>query len=295
MNRRNTRRHRTAQGIALLTLFSPALGQAMPPAAQPAALDVSLTTAPPLQFNSFFLHEAFNAPARTVQHVQSLRVGSTAGNPAFNDAWAYAFEQRWPIGGDRHQMSYTLPVGRAHDGLRPELGDIQVAYQFQLMRRADWGLAPRASISFPTGNLQNQMSFGSPGYQLEIAYSRSKVIWPWLEMHWNVGITHFPNAANAGGDRATVTNVHINRSMVWKPAETWNVMLEMVTDLRRDVSGPGQTVARHAFTLAPGVRHAVLLGDGSRVVPGLSVPLTLLPRDEFRWGVMAYLSIQNRY
>jgi hypothetical protein len=249
----------------------------------------------PLQFNSFFLHEAFNAPARTVQHVQSLRVGSTAGTPRFNDAWTYTFEQRWPVFGDRHQLSYEIPVGRAHDGLHPELGDVRLHYQYQLLNGDQWGLAPRAALVFPTGNLTQQTSMGSMGYMFEIAYSRQKVIWPWLEMHWNVGLTHFPNAANAQSDRASVTNVHINRSMVWKPSQAWNVMLEMITDLRRDVSGPGETIGRHAFTLAPGVRHAVILGDGSRIVPGLSVPLTLLPRDEFRWGVMAYLSIQNRY
>ena len=56
--------------------------------------------------NSFLIEEAYNQERGVVQHIStfSRAVGTTN--------WVYAFTQEWPVRGQRHQLSYTIPVDR---------------------------------------------------------------------------------------------------------------------------------------------------------------------------------------
>ena len=50
---------------------------------------------------SFLLEEAYNQEAGVVQHIQALRREQRS--------WFYTFTQEWPLGGQDHQFSYTVP------------------------------------------------------------------------------------------------------------------------------------------------------------------------------------------
>ena len=235
----------------------------------------------PMRDNSFLLEEAYNQDPRVVQHVQRIQINPTT------DAWTYSFEQRWPIFGRNHQLSYELPIGRSRVGNTPNLGDVQ------LLESTNWAIAPRIGIIAPTGDFRQGMGYGTTGIEFNLPISRR--MWGWLSTHWNIGVTVVPNASNAAGDRANVVNYHINKSFAWLASDRWNVMLEMLSEHRRQIEGPGKTVSRFEFVFSPGVRHAVNLSGGTQIVPGLSVPMTILSRDGFKWGVLAYLSIENPY
>ena len=53
-----------------------------------------------LEDNSFLVEEAYNQPSREVQHIFTAEV--------HHGAQVYGFGQEWPLGGMRHQLSYTL-------------------------------------------------------------------------------------------------------------------------------------------------------------------------------------------
>ncbi|MGZ8391565.1 MAG: hypothetical protein ACXWWK_01855, partial [Gemmatimonadales bacterium] len=61
-------------------------------------------TALQIQDNSFLIEEAYNQESGVVQHI------STFALAADGDAWGYGFTQEWPLGGIRHQFSYTVLV-----------------------------------------------------------------------------------------------------------------------------------------------------------------------------------------
>ncbi len=61
-------------------------------------------TAIPIRDNSFLIEEAYNQEWGVVQHVGTFRrVRGSAG-------WGATFTQEWPAPGERHQVSYTVPM-----------------------------------------------------------------------------------------------------------------------------------------------------------------------------------------
>ena len=84
--------------------------------------------AKPIQDNSFLLEEAYNQEHGVVQHI------STFARPNGGGAWGYSFTQEWPVGGIRHQLSYTVPVVQV-DGLGTGVGDVLLNYRYQARRR----------------------------------------------------------------------------------------------------------------------------------------------------------------
>jgi len=74
--------------------------------------------------NSFLIEEAYNQEAGVVQHISNF-VRDEAG-----DSWVYVFTQEWPLGGMRHQLSYTVPLV-SPEGFGTGLGDILLNYRYQ--------------------------------------------------------------------------------------------------------------------------------------------------------------------
>src|SRR5206468_3467753 len=76
----------------------------------------------------FLMEEAYNQEPGVVQHISAFQLFRGA------DSWAYSFTEEWPLFGRTHQLSYTLPIQRTHNGsaVATGLGDIAVNYRFQL-------------------------------------------------------------------------------------------------------------------------------------------------------------------
>src|SRR5215210_2873 len=115
-----------------------------------------------IQDNSFLLEEAYNQEQGVVQHISAFR--RIKGGD-----WAYNFTQEWPLGGIRHQLSYTLPVERTA-GFGTGLGDLALNYRYQLAGNpeAKTVAAPRLSVIFPTGDEKEGRGAGGLGFQLNV-------------------------------------------------------------------------------------------------------------------------------
>ena len=58
-----------------------------------------------IEDNSFFIEEAYNQEPGVVQHIFQALYSSGPRQRG----WAFTFTQEWPIYGQDHQFSYTVP------------------------------------------------------------------------------------------------------------------------------------------------------------------------------------------
>jgi len=212
--------------------------------------------------NSFLIEEAYNQEEGVVQHISTFfRLPGPAR------ASDYAFTQEWPVGGQRHQFSYTLPY-LFRDGAGG-LGDVLLNYRYQL-RDGQQGTAisPRVSLVLPT---RGSLGAGFTGVQVNLPISR----------RWSAAlVTHF----NAGATQLLRGGALLTPRL--------NVLVEAVAVWAE--SNDGERVVRERqLVLSPGVRGAIDVG-GLQIVPGVALPLTR-SQGRTRTGVFAYLSLEHAF
>jgi len=104
----------------------------------------------PLQDNSFLIEEAYNQEPGVVQHINSVLYDRASGG------WLANFTQEWPLGGQRHQLSCSVPFSWLGDGGRGP-GDVLLNYRYQLLTEQGrrpagaHGAAYRNRAIFPPG------------------------------------------------------------------------------------------------------------------------------------------------
>ncbi|HEX9705635.1 MAG TPA: hypothetical protein VGA20_10340 [Gemmatimonadales bacterium] len=225
----------------------------------------------PIKDNSFLLEEAYNQEARVVQHISLfLHTRQT-------DDWAYAFTQEWPLGGPRHQLSYTLTLVRVDAGgsANTGLGDLALNYRHQLVgvNGGPLAVAPRVSLLLPTGDAGAGLGAGTPGVQVNLPVSwqpgRS------LVTHWNAGVTLMPRDGTA--------DFNLGQSLIWLTTPTFNAVLETAW-----ASGEGEQLV-----VAPGLRAAFNFGS-LQVVPGIALPIGLGP-SAGEHSLAVYLSLEHPF
>ena len=223
----------------------------------------------PIQDNSFLMEEAYNQEAGVVQHIntfQRFRGGD----------WTASFTQEWPVPGQTHQLSYTVPFLRvdsdsaAHTGP----GDFALNYRYQLAGSGDakFACAPRLSILFPTGDQRRDLGAGGIGLQVNIAMST--VLSEKLVMHTNVGGTWNPRAKDAAGETAATRGWNLGQSFIWLARNDLNFLVETVWNETQVVVGGDSVASSHLLTVSPGLRWGwTRPGGGLQIVPGIAVPI----------------------
>ena len=180
-----------------------------------------------IQDNSFLIEEAYNQEERVVQHIFTfLR--------ARDGAYASTFTEEWPVGGLKHQLSYTVPTQRTG-------GDSLLNYRYQLAGdgNARLALAPRLSL----------MKRKSGGYGFDANVPLSVAVNDRFVTHWNAGATKIDHTTtwSAGG------------SAIVAPLPKVHLMLETRYDGK-------------VLTVSPGVRWAHDVGK-LQIVPGIAAPI----------------------
>ena len=183
---------------------------------------------PPIQDNSFLMEEAYNQEPGVVQHISTLlRARRT---------WSYSFTQEWPLGSQRHQGSFTLPVDAG-------VGDVAVNYRYQAAGiGGGTAFAPRLSYIIPTGGGESAVQLNLP---VSVPLARP------LVAHFNAGAT---------AARRSTPFYNAGASLIWLARPTINLMLEAVW------AGDGRS---GEWIVNPGMRWAHNIGS-LQVVPGIS-------------------------
>jgi Putative MetA-pathway of phenol degradation len=242
---------------------------------------------PPIQDNSFLMEEAYNQEEGVVQHINAflrMRGGE----------WIATFTQEWPVPGQTHQLSYTIPYQRATDDSRSRsgLGDVAVNYRYQLAGSGETRFActPRLTLLLPTGDEKRGLGSGGVGFQVNVALSN--VLSPQFVAHTNVGGTYTGAAKDSRGDRAVARGVNAGQSLIWTLRRDFNVMFEAVWTRSQTVVAPGRTDRQDTFFLSPGIRWAWNFASGLQIVPGIAAPIGVGPSRHDR-GVFVYLSFEH--
>jgi hypothetical protein len=220
--------------------------------AVPAFLTPFAASAQHIADNSFLIEEAYNQEPGVVQHISTFARAETDGS------WEYGFTQEWPLGGMRHQLSYTVPLVHP-DGVGTGLGDVLLNYRYQALGDGESPLhvAPRLSLVLPTGSEDDGRGSGAVG--LEGNFPVSYVVGNALALHSNTGFT-------LDGESGAV-DARLGASGILRVRRWVNVMLETVWSSDEE----------DVVFLNPGVRWAFDLGGDLQVVPGLGYTVALGP------------------
>jgi hypothetical protein len=254
----------------------------------PAALVAQDSTKVPvgIQDNSFLIEEAYNQDPRVVQHISTFR--THRGKSDFEAS----FTQEWPVGGITHQLSYDLPLIRSE--AETGLGDIRINYRYQLVGSGETRLAvaPRLSVTLPTGDWKRNRGSGAAG--IETMFPLSYVISPLFTTHVNAGANLTPSARNSSGARANVYGITLGHSLVLTANPNIQLLVETVYNREQEVSGENSTKWTEDFVVSPGVRGAFNFSSGLQIVPGFAVPLGIGASHGDR-GLFFYLSFEHPF
>lgn len=244
----------------------------------------------PIQDNSFLVEEAYNQGRGVVQHI------NTFARRAGQDGWAYSFTQEWPVPGQRHQFSYTVPAFRIADAGRGEtgVGDIALNYRYQAGRidGAATAFAPRVSLLLPTGDSKRALGAGGAGVQFNLPFSAE--LPASLVAHSNAGATFTPRARDALGNHAATTGYSLAQSIIWLAHPKLNLMVEGIWNRSQQVVGASRTKQSTEIFISPGVRGAIDFASGLQIVPGIAFPMGLGASRGER-SVFFYLSFEHPF
>jgi hypothetical protein len=234
-----------------------------------------------IQDNSFLIEEAYNQESGVVQHIGTFQLAR--GARGFDGS----FTQEWPLGGIRHQLSYSIPVLRA-DGATG-VGDIDLNYRYQLVGDGDavLAIAPRFTIAVPTGDWKQGRGRGAVG--AEVAMPVSYVLSPLLTTHFNISAALTPRARVRSIPRATVSDFSVGGSAIVTALSNLHFLVEGLLENER-VEGEDTRAA----VISPGVRGALNFESGLQIVPGIAFPIGIGPSAGER-GVFFYLSFEHPF
>lgn len=241
----------------------------------------------PISDNSFLVEEAYNQEKGVVQHISGF--SRTSGT----DGWAYSLTQEWPMGGRRHQLSYTIPLARQGDPASTGVGDVMVNYRLQALFDEKRGIAvsPRISWSFPTGDHKKGLGLGGGGLQVDLPIS--KTLGPSFVSHTNLGATTFAKAPGAGDASTSLHNLFAGQSFVWLARSRFNMLVETVWTRTTTESNAGTGVEESLFII-PGIRWGYDFRSGLQIVPGIGVPIGVGASNGTR-QLFLYLSLEHPF
>lgn len=221
--------------------------------------------------NAFLLEEAFNQEAGVFQNILLVQRPSSR-------EWSFEFTQEWPLGGQRHQLSYTVPFESVKepgsDSRDFGRGTIALNYRYQLAMesRSQPALSPRISLlipDFPNSDEQMGVQFNLPASkQFRDFY-----------IHANAGYT----VDGIGSIPGTTGHASAAASVNYRALPMVHLMVESVFKAR-------EFGDQHSFLLSPGVRAGWNLGD-KQLVLGVAVPFGMLENDESA-GLVMYFSYE---
>lgn len=200
--------------------------------------------------NSFLVEEAFNQEAGVFQNILLLQRPNSR-------EWSFEFTQEWPLGGMRHQLSYTVPLEAIKPAAAEDFdlgrGTLALHYRYQLSTEAGAGVAtsPRLSLLVPRWPGDDKQL----GVQFNLPMSKQ---FGDVYVHANGGVT----MAGIRSETGTDTQAHAAGSVIYRAWPMVHVMLESVYD-------------EDGWLISPGFRAGINAGDTQWVL-GVAVPGYLL-------------------
>jgi len=241
-----------------------------------------------IQDNSFLIEEAYNQEPGVVQHILNVPIDFTNGSREIEPS----FTQEWPVFSQMHQFSYTIPYVFAEDD--HGMADVRLNYRLQALTEAEFtpAFAPRLSLVLPTGDRDKGFGTGVVGYETNLPFS--KIISDRWTLHFNAGMSIFPNVRNHH-----LKNYNLGASAIYAVSRDFNFMLETVAGWNEDIAEgalEAETTVDGATTalISPGARYAFNLPNDAQLVFGAALPIGITS-DSPDWGVFFYCSFEHPF
>ncbi len=232
-----------------------------------------------IEDNSYFIEEAYNQEEQVVQHIFTGLFPSTGGSTDFN------VTQEWPLFGQMHQLSVTVPYSIFSTPALSGYGDILVNYRYQLIRNRGLAVSPRVSVILPTGGKNKGIGKGKTGVQFNLPVSQrwsNEVV-----THGNAGFGITPDVG-IKQSTATVTDFFAGVSGIFLASEHFNVITEVL------YTSTGSTFGRSdKLIVSPGVRWAHDIGE-LQIVPGIAYPFMFTSAGQSN-AIFLYVSFEHPY
>jgi hypothetical protein len=233
-----------------------------------------------IEDNSFLLEEAYNQEPGVIQHISSFQYMK-------DKTWSYNFTDEWPVPGQKHQLSVTVPIMNTGNS---GLGDIALNYRYQAVFTNRLAFSPRLSFLLPTGDYKKGLGNGVLGFQLNLPVSF--ICSHKLVTHYNLGTTIIPSAKDASGIKSDITNINYGGSIIILISETFNFMLEVAGNTTYTKASNSNSVTSNSLFLNPGVRYAINCKSGLQIIPGIAMPIGI-GASKGEIGLFAYLSFEH--
>lgn len=239
--------------------------------------------APPIRDNSLLIEEAYNQEAGVVQHALLF------GRDRASRDWELGFTQEWPLGGETHQLSYTIPVLRS--GARTGIGDAALTYRYRWLG-AEWVQSVvRLTALLPTGDFDRGLGAGGAG--VELSLPASVEVGRSVAAHWNVGGSLVPSARADDGSTSAAREIFAGGSLIWLAHPALNLLAELLWSRAEEAGPAGTRSAETALTFVPGVRGAINVG-AAQIVPAAGLLVDV--GDGARvGGFVLYLSFEHPF
>ncbi|MDP1677610.1 MAG: transporter [Bacteroidota bacterium] len=234
-----------------------------------------------IEDNSYFIEEAYNQEDHVVQHIFNAvrsQTGSSLGA---------SFTQEWPIFGQTHQFSFTLPYffDPLNSPKQEGVGDIMLNYRYQLVNENNLAVSPRISLILPTGNESKGFGDGVVGAQINLPVSKrfsNEIV-----THYNAGFTILPNVQFTTS-KATITEYFVGASGIYLANKSFNVMAEVLYTSSGSTFG-----STNELIISPGMRWAIDIGE-LQIIPGLAFPFYFNSGRQENASFL-YLSFEHSY
>jgi DtxR family Mn-dependent transcriptional regulator len=229
--------------------------------------------------NSFLVEEAFNQEAGIFQNIMTFYYDEPS-------SWEALFTQEWPVGGQRHQFSYSVPI--SDGGRGAGIGDLFLHYRYQALDGSTGApaFAPRLSVLIPSGSEEEDRGSGVVGWHVNLPFSKQHRD---LFFHWNGGFTIQPGVETPAGTEETLFTPLLSGSLIWRTRPMLNLLVEATAAFVERVEG-ASTLRETVFTLSPGARGGWNLG-AHQLILGIAIPVTMAD-DDTDAGVFGYFSYE---
>lgn len=235
-----------------------------------------------IEDNSFFIEEAYNQESGVIQHISAFQYMK-------DHSWFYTFTDEWPVPGQKHQLSATIPVLNNN---QTGIGDIALNYRYQAIFKTRVAFSPRFSLLLPSGNYRKGLGSGTVGYQLNMPFSY--LLSTKIATHSNIGLTVTPHSKRNDGSTFNQTTYNYGLSLIYLLATNFNFMLEASGNTTYIYSKGSPTIIANTFYINPGLRFAINFKSGLQIVPGLAVPIGIGSTAGSN-GLFAYLSFEHPF
>ncbi len=249
-----------------------------------------------IEDNSFLIEEAYNQEPGVVQHIFQ----SAYSSDPRQRGWTFAFTQEWPMYGQDHQFSYTIPGYHLIDeGDRQYgVGDVLLNYRYQALEEGPGkpAFSPRFSLIIPTGSRDKGTGNGVVGYQWSLPFS--KKVASRLALHANLGITYLPDVRSPMNDgqlspKRSLVSSWVGGSAIYALLPRLHLMLEWLGYIQDNINGSGRAVRTFNPVLSPGFRAAVVNDEDLQIVAGAGVPIGLNGQAN-NIAAFLYFSVEHR-